>query len=262
MTHSRHSAESNAATTQDFTRGWRVPPIRSQSLGEHRVAMASTTTPRRSEAGLSLRATVTQGGQRADRTESPVAPPISWPAIAVVGGLVTAMASWILTAGIVVVGWLVADPGTLAQVPRRGHPAVAARQRRQCVPRGHRRHRGAVGGDRAHRLHAVPLRRCGGPPGAGRPDRRAGRDHRGAGGDLPGAGGGGRGLARRTLARPGALGGGHRRARRRSGVGQQPRARRVADRRLAGLGPRLCRVPSSPPSWCCSSPALPCWRQA
>ena len=77
--------------------------------------MASTTTPRRSEAGLSLRATVTQGGQRSDRTELPAAPPISWPAIAVVGGLVTAMASWILTAGIAVVGWLVADPGTLAQ---------------------------------------------------------------------------------------------------------------------------------------------------
>ena len=77
--------------------------------------MASTTTPRRSEVSLSLRATVTQGGQRADSTESPVAPPISWPAIAVVGGLVTAMASWILTAGIAVVGWLVADPGTLAQ---------------------------------------------------------------------------------------------------------------------------------------------------
>ncbi len=77
--------------------------------------MASTTTPRRSEASLSLRATVTQGGQRSDGTELPVAPPISWPAIAVVGGLVTAVASWILTAGIAVVGWLVADPGTLAQ---------------------------------------------------------------------------------------------------------------------------------------------------
>jgi hypothetical protein len=77
--------------------------------------MASTTTTRRSEAGLSLRATVTRGANPSQAAKSPAAPPISWPAIAVVGGLVTAVASWILTAGIAVVGWLMADPGTLAQ---------------------------------------------------------------------------------------------------------------------------------------------------
>ena len=40
-------------------------------------------------------------------------PPISWPVIAVVGGAVTALASWILCAGVTVLGWLAAEPGSL-----------------------------------------------------------------------------------------------------------------------------------------------------
>ena len=42
-----------------------------------------------------------------------MSPPISWPAVAVVGGAVTALASWILCAGVTVLGWLAAEPGSL-----------------------------------------------------------------------------------------------------------------------------------------------------
>ena len=42
-------------------------------------------------------------------------PPISWPVAAVACGLVTVLASWVLCAGVAVVGWLAADPGTLAE---------------------------------------------------------------------------------------------------------------------------------------------------
>jgi hypothetical protein len=77
--------------------------------------MVWITSPRRTDADLSLRATVTQVGHPGNEPDPPAAPPISWPVVAVAGGLVTTMASWILTAGIAVVGWLVADPGTLAE---------------------------------------------------------------------------------------------------------------------------------------------------
>ena len=39
--------------------------------------------------------------------------PVTWPVIAVVGGAVTALASWILCAGVTVLGWLAAEPGSL-----------------------------------------------------------------------------------------------------------------------------------------------------
>ena len=48
-------------------------------------------------------------------TANPATPPFGWPVAAVVGGLLTALASWILCAGLAVVGWLAADPGTLGQ---------------------------------------------------------------------------------------------------------------------------------------------------
>src|SRR4029450_6893148 len=39
----------------------------------------------------------------------------SWPLMAVVGGAVTALASWILCAGLTVLGWLAAEPGSLGE---------------------------------------------------------------------------------------------------------------------------------------------------
>ena len=41
------------------------------------------------------------------------AAPLSWPVIACVGGLATAAASWLLCAGMTVLGWFAADSATL-----------------------------------------------------------------------------------------------------------------------------------------------------
>jgi hypothetical protein len=45
---------------------------------------------------------------------------MSWPLLAVVGGVVTALASWILCAGLTVLGWLAAEPGSLGDALRVG----------------------------------------------------------------------------------------------------------------------------------------------
>jgi hypothetical protein len=82
--------------------------------------MPSLLSARRAAAGVSLRATA--AGKRslqATRTQS-ASPPISWPLLAVMGGAVTALASWILCAGVTVLGWLAAEPGTLGDALRVG----------------------------------------------------------------------------------------------------------------------------------------------
>jgi hypothetical protein len=82
--------------------------------------MPSLLSARRAAAGVSLRAT--PAGKRslqATRTQS-ASPPISWPLMAVVGGVVTALASWILCAGVTVLGWLAAEPGSLGDALRVG----------------------------------------------------------------------------------------------------------------------------------------------
>jgi hypothetical protein len=82
--------------------------------------MPSLLSTRRTAAGVSLRATPARkrSGQ-ATRAQS-ASPPISWPLMAVVGGVVTALASWILCAGVTVVGWLAAEPGSLGDALRVG----------------------------------------------------------------------------------------------------------------------------------------------
>ena len=71
-------------------------------------------------AGLSLRATPARGkGGQATRAQ-PTSPPISWPAMALVGGAVTALASWILCAGVTILGWLAAEPGSLGDALQLG----------------------------------------------------------------------------------------------------------------------------------------------
>jgi hypothetical protein len=75
--------------------------------------MPSLLTSRRAAAEISLRAT------SARKKSGQVAPPrlfwpaISWPLTAVVGGAVTAAAGWILCAGLTVLGWFAAEPGSL-----------------------------------------------------------------------------------------------------------------------------------------------------
>jgi hypothetical protein len=77
--------------------------------------MASLLSPRRTNPELSLRATSASSDPSATDGRTPPAPPLGWPIAAIAGGLVTAVASWILCAGLAVVGWLAADPGTLGQ---------------------------------------------------------------------------------------------------------------------------------------------------
>ncbi len=82
--------------------------------------MPSLLSTRRAAAGVSLRATpARKRGVQATRAQS-ASPPISWPLMAVVGGAVTALASWILCAGVTVLGWLAAEPGSLGDALRVG----------------------------------------------------------------------------------------------------------------------------------------------
>lgn len=71
--------------------------------------MASLLSPRRStertRATVSLQATETTSSPP---DEPPEVDPVSWPVAAVVGGLCTSVASWVLVAGLVVCGWLMA----------------------------------------------------------------------------------------------------------------------------------------------------------
>ena len=77
--------------------------------------MPSLLSPRRTTPEFALHATPAQREPSSTEPTSPATPPFGWPVAAVVGGLITALASWILCAGLAVVGWLAADPGTLGQ---------------------------------------------------------------------------------------------------------------------------------------------------
>ena len=70
--------------------------------------------PRRSNADVSLRARNAVPKPEPGTGDEAAGPPINWPLAAVACGLVNALASWVLCAGPAVVGWLAADPGTLA----------------------------------------------------------------------------------------------------------------------------------------------------
>lgn len=76
--------------------------------------MASLLSPRRTIAGLSLRASDAGPQQPETPVEVSAGPPLGWPVVAVAGGLLSAVAGWVLCAGLAVVGWLAADPGTVA----------------------------------------------------------------------------------------------------------------------------------------------------
>jgi hypothetical protein len=82
--------------------------------------MASLLSPRRSNAEVSLRTSDAVPQPPPTAADTPASPPIGWPVAAIACGLVTALASWVLCAGLAVVGWLAADPGTLPEALRVG----------------------------------------------------------------------------------------------------------------------------------------------
>ena len=74
--------------------------------------MPSLVSSRRARAPLTLRATPARGkGAQAARTRAS-SRPRSWSVIALMGGAVTALASWILCAGVAILGWLAANSGS------------------------------------------------------------------------------------------------------------------------------------------------------
>ncbi|MFL6063883.1 MAG: DUF6350 family protein [Friedmanniella sp.] len=75
--------------------------------------MASLLSPRRTQRDLVLRAT-TPAEPKAEATVAAAsAPRLGWALTAVAGGLLCAVTGWLLVAGLTVLGWLAADPGTL-----------------------------------------------------------------------------------------------------------------------------------------------------
>jgi Family of unknown function (DUF6350) len=109
----RSDLAENRQLKGDFTSAWRVPPIGVSPLNEHEEAMASLVSSRRAAAGVSLRAKPARKKvARATRTR-PASPPMSWTGIAMLGGMVTALASWTFCAGVTILGWLPADSGNL-----------------------------------------------------------------------------------------------------------------------------------------------------
>ena len=75
--------------------------------------MASLLSPRRTIAGLSLRATDAGPQPSAAAVDTSGGPPLGWPVAAIASGLLSALVGWVLCAGLAVVGWLAADSGTL-----------------------------------------------------------------------------------------------------------------------------------------------------
>ncbi len=79
--------------------------------------MASTLSTRRTPPDIRLQAgEAGPGPVRPPVAPSPApAPALGWLLVAVVGGLAAAAAGWILAAGMAVVGWLAASPGSLGE---------------------------------------------------------------------------------------------------------------------------------------------------
>lgn len=86
-----------------------MPPL----LSRVRAAAPRASAPDRDPDTVQLSAQVLAAGRVVEIDEQPTPPPVGWPVVAVAGGLVTAAATWILWAGVAVLGWLAAEPGTL-----------------------------------------------------------------------------------------------------------------------------------------------------
>jgi len=86
-----------------------MPPL----LSRVRSAAPRASAPDHEADTVQLTAQVLAAGKVAETDEQPTPPPVGWPIVAVAGGLVTAAATWVLWAGVAVLGWLAAEPGTL-----------------------------------------------------------------------------------------------------------------------------------------------------
>jgi Family of unknown function (DUF6350) len=77
--------------------------------------MASLLSARRTGSDITLQATDARRPDAEPPPDPQPALPVGWILLAIAGGLAAAAASWILSAGLTVVGWLAADPGTLGE---------------------------------------------------------------------------------------------------------------------------------------------------
>jgi hypothetical protein len=75
--------------------------------------MASLLSPRRTDQPVVLQATEPSRPVPRDDGPPPVGPRLGWAVTAVAGGLLCVLTGWLLVAGLAVVGWVTADPGTL-----------------------------------------------------------------------------------------------------------------------------------------------------
>ena len=79
------------------------------------MAMASLLSPRRTDPAISLEATVSLRVDRTAGSAEADGPSVGWLPAAVAGAWLSALAGWVLVAGLTVLGWLSAAPGTLSQ---------------------------------------------------------------------------------------------------------------------------------------------------
>lgn len=82
--------------------------------------MPSLLSSRRAAAAVTLRVTP---ARKSDVRPTPVRrtrAPIGWTATALIGGAVTAVASWILCVGVTILGWLAADQGNIGDAAQLG----------------------------------------------------------------------------------------------------------------------------------------------
>ena len=82
--------------------------------------MPSLLSSRRAAAEISLRATPARKKSRQVVLPLSFWAPISWPLTAVVGGVVTVVVGWMLCAGLTVLGWFAAEPGSLGEALQLG----------------------------------------------------------------------------------------------------------------------------------------------
>lgn len=82
--------------------------------------MASLLSPRRGDSPIHLSATVPQAEEPEARPEEPQSAPLGWLIVALIGAVAAAGFGWVIVSGLAVVGWLAAEPGTLAGALRVG----------------------------------------------------------------------------------------------------------------------------------------------
>ena len=75
--------------------------------------MASLLSPRRTGSDIHLKATVPHEEEVEKPSAEPNGPVVSWLVASICGALATAGFGWVIVAGLCVVGWLAAEPGSL-----------------------------------------------------------------------------------------------------------------------------------------------------